>query len=489
MGSYLVYRLKKPTMKKHLLYSIILLNSIPVFSENLVVNGGLEQAVNYSPSRTFNDNHYIAVPLVFGWCTPTPATADFFNSNLSVTGSNDFVVKAHSGQGRIGMICAGQDSQNYGADYKEYAMGNLVSPLVKDQLYHVSFYVKADPRSQRAIGKIGMYISADSIAYSAQTKLPYDPQILQPANRIITAQDDWVQISGTYKAKGGERFICIGSFSNYSYINLHAMGLKPLSYANVETRVRTAGYYYFDDISIEKADSSYTIPKQKHEHYLFLVDVSHSMAKYGKLDSLKQGFKKLVPALPASAEMAIVTYSSTSRLALPFCSVENAKRINDAIDSLKADGNTDFTHALQFAYGYLKKNSAKNDVNKMVVLTDGVFPVVPVAQDLVQNTFAQNNISFNALQFGPTVNKDLKKLCHDTEGQYELETEKNVHEKIRGITHTKTEDSVEDLEKKYFTPEAVRKSQRQSRINNIGPTAIYYGVGIIAVVYRAITMH
>ena len=116
---------------------------------------------------------------------------------------------------------------------------------IQNRKYCVSFYVNfTNPiftYNNVAITEIGMYISDTvvSLLPSDESTLPYSPQIKSPSGLFLNDTLDWVEISGTYTAHGGEKYITIGNFNS----NTDTIGF-------VNRNNYSASYYFIDDVSV-----------------------------------------------------------------------------------------------------------------------------------------------------------------------------------------------------------------------------------------------
>jgi hypothetical protein len=130
---------------------------------------------------------------------------------------------------------------------REYIEGYLISPLIANKLYCVSFYVSLAENSAKAISDFGVYFSADSLLvphYNAITTV--FPQVTNPQSNFLNSKTNWMQVSGYYLAQGGEQFLTIGNFKNALNTNTQ----------NVSGGVTPAyAYYYIDDVSVLDCDS------------------------------------------------------------------------------------------------------------------------------------------------------------------------------------------------------------------------------------------
>ena len=110
-------------------------------------------------------------------------------------------------------------------------------------------------------------------------------------------------------------------------------------------------------------------------NYVFLVDVSGSMASPDKLDLLKSGLVRLLANLQPDDRVSIVTYSGNVEKILESTPVSESSVIRSAILSLTASGITRGGDALEMAYEEALANFVVGGNNRVVMGTDGDFNV------------------------------------------------------------------------------------------------------------------
>jgi hypothetical protein len=113
-------------------------------------------------------------------------------------------------------------------NYKEYLQGELIQPLVAGKEYAVSFYVTLDCSSTQTSTGIGAYFSTERIQQNSKERLTVPPQVI--SHQKITWKDGWTLISGTFKAKGGEKYITLGSYSDTSIVRFTEPGSGPATF-------------------------------------------------------------------------------------------------------------------------------------------------------------------------------------------------------------------------------------------------------------------
>ena len=195
--------------------------------------------------------------IVDAWFQPTAGSADYYN----VCGSRECGVPknklgiqyAHLGQGYCGIYCSK-------TDYREYLQTQLKEPLRKGEMYRVSFYVSLSEYSSGAVATVGALFTADRVGDTVRSVLMnkevrqlapgvsqtvasyFEPQVVNDYDRVLADTKGWMQISGTFIAQGGERFLTIGNFFPASQSNV--VDLDSLTY------LLPGAYYYIDDVSV-----------------------------------------------------------------------------------------------------------------------------------------------------------------------------------------------------------------------------------------------
>jgi gliding motility-associated-like protein len=203
--------------------------------QNLIPNPSFE---NYTscPSNTGQ------IDSCLSWYSPTKGTTDYChqcNSASAGVPNNQWGYQpARTGNAYAHVICY------YPAialdNYCEHIQVKFSSPLVKNRMYDVVFYVSRS-HNRYGIDAIGAYISDTAWAHRKAFPInpPVLPQISNPSGNMLLDTAQWVPISGEYLAKGGEQYISIGNFKDYNNFLVHDFG-TPGSVAS----------YFIDDVSV-----------------------------------------------------------------------------------------------------------------------------------------------------------------------------------------------------------------------------------------------
>lgn len=184
-------------------------------SQNLIQNGGFD-TLTTCPTAQGQLNY--ASP----WLSAR-GTCDLFNA----CGSGQFGVpsnqagfqSAQNGSGYAGFFA----TQGYW-EVREYLYAPLRDSLRAGKQYCLSFYVclgdgvdnLGDTMCDVSVNDIGAYFTntPQTPQPSNFNHYPYTPQVKNPHANILKDRQNWMQVSGSFTATGGEKYIIIGSFSD-----------------------------------------------------------------------------------------------------------------------------------------------------------------------------------------------------------------------------------------------------------------------------------
>ncbi len=238
-----------------LLISLVLFSVIEINAQvNLVPNPSFEVYDTCPGYVTQTPNSYNVIYWSPPWFQPyLPLNStDYFNicdTNLNLLGvpSNaaGFALPVN------GSAYAGISTGYFqGNNYREYLEVELIDSLTEGFRYCVSFYVSCGDFSKRAGDGIGACLSKNIIQYNSPPLYvlnQYNPQVSNPSGNILDDTSNWVIISDTITAHGGEKFITIGNFKTDSATNW--ITINP-------SAPHLASYYYIDDVSVILCDST-----------------------------------------------------------------------------------------------------------------------------------------------------------------------------------------------------------------------------------------
>ena len=117
---------------------------------------------------------------------------------------------------RTGDAYAGIHIYSWTNNLREYIAQRLAEPLKPNYDYSLGFYISYN-NSSFALDLLGAAIVTDTFVCDHVTApcpslLNFTPQVCNPCGNVLMDTLNWVKISGTFHATGGERFLIIGDF-------------------------------------------------------------------------------------------------------------------------------------------------------------------------------------------------------------------------------------------------------------------------------------
>ena len=226
------------------LIGLFLFLSLNANAQNLVLNPSFEDTIA-CPTTT-------AIPMQCEyWYTANIGSPDYFSEQPDifcgtspVPLSNAGYQYARTGIAYVGLGTFVSSIFPNGINRREYIGGELSDTLKQGHEYCVSFYISVAEELKYVTDGIGLYLSIDSaVDYTINTNLPFVPQISNPSGNIIYDTLNWVQISGTYIANGGEKYFTIGNFKDDANTLIDSIN-------NNVPQSRYVSYLFIDDVSV-----------------------------------------------------------------------------------------------------------------------------------------------------------------------------------------------------------------------------------------------
>lgn len=108
-------------------------------------------------------------------------------------------------------------------------------------------------------------------------------------------------------------------------------------------------------------------------NFVFLIDVSGSMAGPNRLGLVKASMKMLADNIRDIDRVAVVVYGSDAKVVLPSTPGSEKRRIKEAVESLEAGGYTSGEAGLRLAYRTAGENFIEGGNNRIILCSDGDF--------------------------------------------------------------------------------------------------------------------
>jgi len=233
-------------MKRHL-YILLVIIASSLCGQNLVPNPSFESIIACPMNQGYSCpyTNLGSFDKVDFWKNPTCTTPEIHHS---CTGSNFIGVPTNVGGTqwpRTGLAYAAILETNW---YSEYVCSPLSSPLIPGANYLVSFYISCgnsnDFHITTGFNGIGAYLSSgfpDTTGSSISLRLTSPAQVVNTYTNVIKDTINWLLITDTILASGGEDYITIGNFTPQP--NVQGNG----------------AYFYLDDVSVELLNNSVSI--------------------------------------------------------------------------------------------------------------------------------------------------------------------------------------------------------------------------------------
>ncbi|MCR5158915.1 MAG: VWA domain-containing protein [Prevotella sp.] len=180
-------------------------------------------------------------------------------------------------------------------------------------------------------------------------------------------------------------------------------------------------------------------------NFVFLVDVSGSMAVKDKLDLLKSGLKTMLSQMNPDDRISLITYSGEVKKLLESTQVREEHKIVAAINKLNANGYTNGGEALKMAYEEAIANYDPKCNNRIILGTDGDFNFgitsTSALTEMVEG-YAKKGIYLTCLGFGTGNLNDemMESISNHGNGTYHyIDSEEEmmkvfVHERERFVS-------------------------------------------------------
>ncbi|MEI6488817.1 MAG: T9SS type A sorting domain-containing protein [Bacteroidota bacterium] len=209
-------------------------------SQNLVPNPSFE--IDSACSGIGFGKIYYSIP----WFQPSIYSGNTTNSSssdlFSVCGwrvpvNNQGFQYARTGSTYAAIYCY------YPANIREYIEVPLFTSLIANHNYCVDYYISLANKNGTAISNMGAYFSIDSLLVPAYHAIDsVIPQVENPAINMLNDTLNWMLVSGSFTALGGEKFMTIGNFELQVNVNTQVI--------NGGASSPNTSYYYVDDVSV-----------------------------------------------------------------------------------------------------------------------------------------------------------------------------------------------------------------------------------------------
>lgn len=215
-----------------------------------------QDASNLVPNPSFEEKNGRLrragqIPKAKGWVHGNGGDADLFTTE----DDDDEIGAPETYRGRCkprtGNRFAGIRAYSYrGDEPRTYISAALPEEMGQGVLYCVKFYLQLSPLSKFAVNNVGAYLSKEDISTTEEKSLIHETELVHPKKKIHKNTRLWEPVCAAYKAKGGEKYITIGSFVKESQFRTERMR-RPRRYNKSQ---EFDSYYFIDDVSVVAID-------------------------------------------------------------------------------------------------------------------------------------------------------------------------------------------------------------------------------------------
>ena len=205
--------------------------------------------------------------------------------------------------------------------------------------------------------------------------------------------------------------------------------------------------------------------KHPKSNYVFLLDISGSMATKDKLPLLQEGMKMMIDYLDPDDRISIVTYASGEKKVLESTPVREASKIKKAIGKLVASGSTAGHSGMRMAYEECLANYIEGGNNRVIMGTDGDFNVGETSTDAIlelAENYAAKGIYLTVCGFGTGNLNDgmMEKVSNAGNGTYEYIDSEDELTKVFVIERNKFTSVANDVKNQVTFDKEMVKSYR-----------------------------
>jgi len=217
-------------MKNSILTILLVLISFFTFSQNLVMNPSFEDYYD-------NVENDVKLSKVQYWKL-IKVSAYYYNTKLSYFPNSSLGYQdARTGDACIELELVDDDAAETGG----LIQGHLTETLKANVCYYGELYLNLYENGNSTTSDIYMFFS-DTTFEPKLKNACYQrlvPQIANAKDNFISDKTNWVKISGTFKAKGGEKYILLGNNTKTTTLSNYNNKHKGL-------------FYFIDDVLVKE---------------------------------------------------------------------------------------------------------------------------------------------------------------------------------------------------------------------------------------------
>ena len=111
----------------------------------------------------------------------------------------------------------------------------------------------------------------------------------------------------------------------------------------------------------------------KQNNLIFLIDISFSMRKHGKIAKLKKSITTLIDVLRDFDQIGLITYNSKADTIFSSIALSDKDAVKHEVNSLTPSGLTYGVKGIEAAYALIQGSFLSEGNNQIILATDGLF--------------------------------------------------------------------------------------------------------------------
>lgn len=234
-----------------------------------------------------------------------------------------------------------------------------------------------------------------------------------------------IEFTGNIKKVATNQLQDCPSFDNLPSAQKMAKQQQKLQ-SNIQLKYLTLG----NEIE-ENADEKLSDLLFKPNNLVFLLDISSSMKREGKLDLLKTSMEVLLRSLREKDRISLLTYENDAQLILDKVSVENPDGLIELINALEAKGSTNAIEGIGLAIQTAHSGYISGGNNQVYLVSDGAFDIdAETRRKIKEGKNSGLTVSVLAIKASKTAKRSLKSLSKMGKGKMVLINKEKDKDKI-----------------------------------------------------------
>lgn len=371
----------------------------PIFSQNLVPNGGFENLRNIPCDYVQPGN---IRSLYADWKLPTAGTSDFFTTEADVSCyANPYSTatnaagyqKPHGGKAMAAILTYGSGCTGNLPNYREYLHIELSKRLVVGKKYYASMWVSHADSTKLATNNLGMVFTNFEIDLP-QWCVNLDTIPIVTTTQVVTQDTQWVAIADTFTAHSDYGFLTLGNFKSDSETLVQ----------NMPDGKSLKAQYFIDDVAVFEMCGSTSTTYQICPGDALVLQANINLGSHiwntGQVDQsititdtgtfwVQTDFAGCL-----TTDSFFVAAAPCFKLALPNVFTPNDDGINDLFKPIESVGITAFTLEIYNRFGVqVYQTNAVDFIWDGTLngnpLADGIYFWRYLAQDLIGSTYTK----------------------------------------------------------------------------------------------------